>query len=95
VNRWSPLSLENVRTYPLRERKSKVSVSGFGTPWTRGKGLRDWLERLPRFLAAEDLREVVDRVVSAVLNRKTVLLGMGAHPIKVGLGAVSPSTGPA
>jgi predicted transcriptional regulator len=37
------------------------------------------------FLAAKDFREIVARIVTAHRHQKPVILGMGAHPIKVGL----------
>jgi deoxyhypusine synthase len=40
---------------------------------------------LPSTLAAEDLRKAVSAISEAVRTEKTVILGMGAHPIKVGL----------
>jgi hypothetical protein len=39
-------------------------------------------------LAAEDFKEVVSHIVAAVKGDRMVLLGMGAHPIKVGLNPI-------
>jgi len=39
-------------------------------------------------LAARDLREVVQSIVRARKNGRPVILGMGAHPIKVGLSPI-------
>jgi deoxyhypusine synthase len=39
-------------------------------------------------LAAQDFREIVSRIVAAIRGDKIVLLGMGAHPIKVGLSPI-------
>jgi deoxyhypusine synthase len=47
--------------------------------------MRAFLASLPRTLAAADLHEIVQRIVEAVRSRRPVILGMGAHPIKVGL----------
>jgi hypothetical protein len=56
-----------------------------GAPWRVGNSLRDFLESLPRTLAAADLREVAQRIVTAVGTQRPIILGMGAHPLKVGL----------
>jgi hypothetical protein len=47
--------------------------------------MASWLSSLPRILAGNDFRAVVDRLARAARNRKMILLAMGAHPIKVGL----------
>ena len=83
-----PISLEGVRTGFLRERKSKISLSMTGQVWEKGQTLSAFMERLPSILGAADLREVVRRICKAKEEKRPVLLGMGAHPIKVGLSAI-------
>lgn len=62
-----------------------VTTGALGTPWQAGGGVRDFLDSLPHILAAADLREVARRIVAAVQAQRPVILGMGAHPLKVGL----------
>ncbi len=83
-----PIQLNDLKTGSLAERPSKVNRDMFGTPWTKGGSISGFLDSLPRILAAEDLRDIAARVVKAVAAGKTVLLGMGAHPIKVGLSPI-------
>jgi hypothetical protein len=83
-----PLSLKNVKTYPLKKRQSKVSVRDFGSSWTAGSTMSLWLESLPNILAGNDLRELVNRLKIAVKEEKTIILAMGAHTIKVGLSPI-------
>lgn len=80
-----PLSLEGVTTYPLARRKSLVSLEDFARPVSPRSSFRAFLASLPNFLAAKDFQEVVRRIVRARKLGKPVILGMGAHPIKVGL----------
>jgi deoxyhypusine synthase len=47
--------------------------------------LRDFLAFLPQTLAAADLLAIARRIAEAVKGQRPVILGMGAHPIKVGL----------
>ncbi len=82
-----PISLKNIKRYSIRERKSKVKVEEFGSAWNGGT-LLDWLYSLPDILCARDLKQIVKKVSDAVQSRKMVLLGMGAHPIKIGLSPV-------
>jgi hypothetical protein len=83
-----PISLEGLRTSHLDERPSKVSLDLVGRPWERGRTLREFLERLPAILGAADIKEVARRICEARSQDKAVLLGMGAHAIKVGLSPV-------
>ncbi|MBN2124159.1 MAG: hypothetical protein JW821_07685 [Deltaproteobacteria bacterium] len=88
MSKQEPIDLAGVKSYPLAERTSKVSVDDFGRPWQPGGALRRWVEYLPDILGGRDFRAVLDRTVQAVRGNRTVLLAMGAHPIKVGLNPV-------
>jgi hypothetical protein len=83
-----PISLKGVRTSTLGERHSKIALASLGQVWDKGLSLHQFLERLPSVLGAADLREVVKRICKAQEGGRPVLLGMGAHPIKVGLGPI-------
>jgi hypothetical protein len=79
-----PQSLARIRTCALARRRSKVTVRDFARP-ARGTAVRQWLDSLPRILAAQDLRAVVAAVRRA-RRRRAILWGLGGHVIKVGLG---------
>jgi len=79
------IDLRRVRTYPLRRRKSKVVATALGRVPRRGMTVRAFLTGLPDILAARDLRAIAAAIVTRHRSGKTVVLGMGAHPIKVGL----------
>ena len=80
-----PLDLTRLTRTSLYTRKSKVSFRGFGLPPRRGMSFARFLEGLPDYLAAKDFRSVVDAIVRARARGAPVLLGIGAHFIKVGL----------
>ncbi len=88
MSKTEPLSLSGVATYSLKERRSKVSHRDFGQGWRKGGSFRDFVNRLPDILAGRAIREVARAWVTARRNGRQVLLGMGAHPIKVGLNPV-------
>ena len=88
MKKLEPLSLDGIKTYSLSERHSKVSCQDFGSPWRPGGSFREFGGRLPRILAGAALREVAAAWVRARKAGRPVLLGMGAHPIKVGLSPV-------
>lgn len=85
---WEPLSFEGLATTSLMDRPSKVSVNDFCKPWQPGRTITDFLNGLPDLLAGSLLKQAVGAVTLAVRGDRTVLLGMGAHPIKVGLNPV-------
>jgi len=85
---FPPLDFSKIRTYPLRERTNKVGVAAFASPHRAGITFAQWIAHLPKFLAASDLLTLRDRIVTAVRERRPVLLMMGAHPIKVGLNPI-------
>jgi hypothetical protein len=88
MKKITPLDLTGITTYSLKDRPSKVSVGDFGRAWVPGGSLREFADRLPRILAAAALREVAGAWVKARREKRQVLLGMGAHPLKVGLSPV-------
>jgi hypothetical protein len=83
-----PLDPARVRTIPLGKRASKVDVRLLGARVRAGLTMRAFLRGLPDILGAHDLRAGADQIASAIRRGRPVVLGMGAHPIKVGLGPV-------
>ncbi|HYO92562.1 MAG TPA: hypothetical protein VEQ40_13035, partial [Pyrinomonadaceae bacterium] len=83
-----PLSLDDVNTYSLTERPSKVSVKDFARPLEADTSIQDFLDSLPNILAVQSLREVAARVRRARELHKPVIWGIGGHVIKTGLAPV-------
>jgi len=84
--KYHPVDLAGVSTYPIAERKNKVSIrNDFAGPIAAGMSVADLLAALPRQLGAEALTGVADAVVAARAKGKPVILAMGAHVIKCGL----------
>ncbi len=80
-----PLDLKSVRTYPLRRRSSKVATTALGSVPEAGSTVGEFLDGLPDILAAADLRAIAKALADRHRKGRTIILGMGAHPIKVGL----------
>jgi hypothetical protein len=83
-----PISLAGVRTVSLAERGGKITLELVGRPWERGQPFSEFLRRLPRILAGTDFMAVAEAIAAASRGTRMVVLGMGAHPIKVGLGPI-------
>jgi len=69
-----PLDFHGLRTTSLKDRPSKVCLDDFGKPWEPGSSLAHFLDRLPRILAAEQLREAVAAIASAFRGKRTILM---------------------
>jgi len=85
---FKPIDLKGVKTYPLSERKSKVGTSDFAKTWQKGSHFESFLDSLPNILAGTDIKSVISAIAAAYRNNKTVIFGMGAHVIKVGLNPI-------
>jgi len=77
-----------IRTLSVKDRFSKVSVEDFASPLAPGMQVRDFLDALPGLLAGQALREVAERIARAAREQNPIIVGMGAHVIKVGLAPV-------
>ncbi len=81
---FKKLDFNQIKTYPIKNRKNKVSIRDFVDlkNWRSG----DPLEKLfPGILKAADLQRIADDVVQSVKKEKPVIWGIGAHVIKCGL----------
>ncbi|MCJ7493817.1 MAG: hypothetical protein MUP68_06195, partial [Deltaproteobacteria bacterium] len=60
-----PLSLEGIKTYSLKGRKSLVSWQNFARPVRAPASFKKFLGSLPNILAAKDFKEIVERIQKA------------------------------
>jgi deoxyhypusine synthase len=80
-----PLQLENVKTYPLASRTSKVKLDDFAQTVGSEASLGEFLASLPNVLAVQSLRQIVERMQRARELQKPIIWGIGGHVIKTGL----------
>ena len=83
--KYEPIDLSSLHTYSLKGRHSKVSATQFAKPPVAGMSLRQFVEFLPQQLAGEDLPDLVARLCASHRQGRPIIVGMGAHVIKVGL----------
>src|SRR5712671_4979922 len=83
-----PINLNEVSTYPLASRQSKVTVKDFAAPITENSSLNDYLASLPDILAVQTLRDLASQIRRARQLQKPIIWGMGGHVIKTGLGPI-------
>jgi hypothetical protein len=77
-----------VRTEPAKRRSSKVQTRDEATAVGPGATVADLLAGLPDLLGAADLNGAIEAWARAWASERTVVLGFGAHLIKVGLAPV-------
>jgi hypothetical protein len=83
--RYMEADLSKVRTVPIRNRANKVNPALLAKP-PHGDSFADFLKSLPGVLGAESLRAVVTAVAGAVRARRGIIVQIGGHVIKTGLG---------
>jgi len=88
AKKFKPVDLTKIKTYSLSERTSKVRTADFAKTHQRGVSFKDFLNELPNILAGSDVRSVISAMAAAAENKKAIVLGMGAHVVKVGLNPV-------
>jgi len=86
--KFNPIDLRGVKTYNLSDRKSKVTAEDFAKTWQKGASYRAFLDYLPDILAGGQLKSVISAILKAYRGKRTILFGMGAHVVKVGLNPV-------
>ena len=84
--RYREADLSRVTTIPVGGRQNKVKPELLASPPGSQRSFTDFLNSLPDVLAARDLRRVIEAVAAAKRNRRGVILLLGGHVIKVGLG---------
>jgi deoxyhypusine synthase len=81
-----PFDLHGLKTYELKSRPSKVFYEDLGQLVGAGASIGDWLDSLPRQLAANDLRQVCDHLCRTYEEQHTAVAALGGHVIKTGCG---------
>ncbi len=78
--------LSGLRTVPIGGRANKVDTSILARPPGGDRSFAAFLDSLPDVLAARDLRTVIAGVAGAARAGRGVVLLLGGHVIKVGMG---------
>jgi hypothetical protein len=78
--------LSRVTTVPVAGRRNKLDPSLLAAPPAADRSFAAFLAALPDVLAARDLRAVIAGVAAAARGGRGVVLLVGGHVVKVGLG---------
>jgi hypothetical protein len=84
--RYREADLSRVTTIPVAGRRNKVDPHLLASPPGSDRSFAAFLASLPDVLAAQDLRQVIAAIVAAKRGGRGVILLLGGHVVKVGLG---------
>jgi hypothetical protein len=79
-----PFDLQGLKTYDLQSRPSKVFIEDLGRPPSPHTTVANWIDTLPKQLAANELRRLRDHLVRCHSEGRTVAVAIGGHVIKTG-----------
>src|SRR6202043_1311107 len=73
---------------PIAARGGKVRVEDFARHYEKGQGITQLLDSLPKIIAGNCFRGVIEALRRARDQKRAILWGMGGHVIKCGLADV-------
>ncbi len=82
------IDLARVRTVPIAVRPNKVRAEEFASAPGDDRSFAGFLDALPDVLKAQDFRKVVDAVVRAATRKRGVIVMLGGHVVKTGIGPI-------
>jgi hypothetical protein len=84
-SKLKPFPRDEIQTYSLRSRKSKISIKEFSKPFLPKEEFNQFIQSLPDILAGKDFKEFLTLMHRARRKRKAIIFALGGHVIKVGL----------
>ena len=88
MKNFKEIDISKVKSYSIRDRRSKVDLSQLAKAVNHSSSLASFFDSLPRTLKVNDLLSLAQAVRKARSRGRSVIVMMGAHPIKCGLSPV-------
>ncbi|MEK6646955.1 MAG: hypothetical protein AABY84_09815 [Candidatus Firestonebacteria bacterium] len=88
MSKYKQINLTKIKRYSILRRKSKVKITNFAKSGKKKILFNNFISNLPNILAAQKLKQVINDIVLAHKHKKQVILMIGGHIIKCGLGPV-------
>lgn len=83
-----PTDFDEINTYKLTSRPSKITVKDFAEPVLEDDSLKEFLKKFPNILAVKSIRKIAENIVRAKKLNKPIIWGIGGHVIKTGLSPI-------
>ena len=80
-----PIDLNEIETYELASRPSKVTIADFAVPVAENDSVSDFLGKLPNILAVQSLQSIARQIRRARDLGKPIIWGIGGHVVKTGV----------
>jgi hypothetical protein len=80
--------LSRLKTVPIQRRPNKVSADEFASRPRENASFADFIKGLPEVLVASSFRSVVKAIVDAKRSERAVIVMLGGHIVKTGVGPV-------
>ncbi len=88
MSKFIEADMSKVRTISISERTNKVAAPQFAGVYKKGMSFLSWWETLPQILKGQDLKGLVEYIISGYKRKKPVIWMLGAHFIKCGLSPI-------
>lgn len=88
MSRYKEIDLTRLRRVSIKKRKNKTEIKDFAKVVSPKADVLEFLEALPDFLKAYDLKRLIDLILKAKKRQKPIIFMLGAHPIKCGLSTI-------
>lgn len=85
MSEYEEIDLQQIKTYSIANRPSKVATTHFARPYQKGTSFEQFLSQLPDILIGADFKQLIETIVKAFHSDKQIIAMMGAHVIKCGL----------
>ena len=85
---YQPIDLASLKSFPIAERRHKVSLEDLAAPAGPEATLGEFFESLPATPATKGLADLARAVADAVRKDAPVAVAFGGHVVKCGLGPV-------
>jgi len=82
---YDEIDLQNIKTYSIANRFSKVNTTDFAKPFQKGSSLKQFISNLPDILVGSEFKQLIDTIVHSYRSDRQIIAMMGAHVIKCGL----------
>ena len=86
MSKYEEIDLNKIKTYSITDRTSKVKTTDFAKPYQKGTSVEHFLSNLPNILMGAHFKQLIETIVTAYISNKQIIVMMGAHVIKCGLG---------
>ena len=85
--KYRPINLAGIKSISIKKRKNLVKLKQFASA-VEHREFATFMESLPKVLAGNHFRSVIDAIVKAIEKKHQVVMAIGAHVIKCGLSPI-------